>query len=511
MADPSTRAPVQPRRGGPAALRDWFFIAPALLVGAALRLWLARSNAGLTMDSPLYVHMADWLTHGGREIGPAHHGYSMLVAVAGRMVPGRELPGRLVSYLAGLALIPLIYFLARPRVPPIWAACAAGLVALHPLLAVYSGPIMTETTFLAILFAGLILIDRRRFFSSGVWLGLGYVVRPEALVVATGAAALGRGGRRGALLVLAGFALIAAPYVGYLSWERAEFTLSPKVALVRPPDRRTRDAEWRVGDAARPTPEPHRSLAERIAWAAPGATSRYLPRLVAHLERLLQVWPWPLMALSVFGFVLHRGSESVTLLPLLVLPLLAVGADLRFSMLFVPALAISAAVAGAWCAARRAPLGRALAGAMVLVMVAGLAGSWTGPPGRHALAFNDGPMAEMRAAGEWLRQHGRPGATVMDRKAYVPFYAGMRHVQLPDDDYDTIIEYARSTGVDYLVLEEYVVERIRPQLLPLIADARFRADERRLRTVHQVRGGPHTGVAIMEVERGSDVTSPVPP
>jgi hypothetical protein len=32
---------------------------------------------------------------------------------------------------------------------------------------------MTETTFLAILFAGLLMVDRRRLFSGGVWLGLG--------------------------------------------------------------------------------------------------------------------------------------------------------------------------------------------------------------------------------------------------------------------------------------------------------------------------------------------------
>ena len=33
----------------------------ALVSGVALRLWLATRNAGLTMDSPLYVHMAEAL------------------------------------------------------------------------------------------------------------------------------------------------------------------------------------------------------------------------------------------------------------------------------------------------------------------------------------------------------------------------------------------------------------------------------------------------------------------
>src|SRR5262249_32777200 len=213
----------------------------------------------------------------------------------------------------------------------------------------------------------------------------------------------------------------------------------------------------------------------------------------------LEAWPWPLMALSLLGLVVRRGPEAGTLLHLFVLPLLAVLPDIRFAMLFVPALAVCAAAGAAWCAAawsrtrgseHRPRFG--IAGAVMAsgLAIAGLAWSWSGLPGRRALRFDDGPMAQMREAGEWLRENGRPGATVMDRKAYVPFFAGMRHVQLPDDDYETIIEYARTSGVDYMVIEEYVAEGLRRQMLPLISDARFRAQEHRLRTIYRVRGGP---------------------
>jgi len=89
----------------------------------------------------------------------------------------------------------------------------------------------------------------------------------------------------------------------------------------------------------------------------------------------------------------------------------------------------------------------------------------------------------------------------MDRKAYVPFYAQMRHVQLGDDDYDTIVEHARRSGVDYLVAEEFVVQLYRPQLLPLVSDPAFRDGEKRLRVIYAERGVPGTGVAIFEVVR----------
>jgi len=220
------------------------------------------------------------------------------------------------------------------------------------------------------------------------------------------------------------------------------------------------------------------------------------------LARLLECWPWPLLALSVVGLLPRPGPVAAPLLQLLVLPALAVGPDLRFALLFLPSLAVLAANGAARLAAR-VPRAPRLAAAMASgIALAGCVWAWGGPAARPALHFDDGPMAQMRQAGDWLRANGRPGATVMDRKAYVPFYAHMRHVQLPDDDYDTILEYARTSGADYLVLEEFVVETMRPQLRPLLADAGFRARERRLRPVFHVRDGPYTGVAVMEVVRG---------
>lgn len=479
-----------------------------LAVGAALRLWLAARNAGLTMDSPLYVHMAEALARGEAVPGPAHHGYPALVALAGLVLPGRELPGRAVSLFAGLALLLFVHRVAR-RVVPAWAAAmAAGLLAVHPLLAVYSGPIMTETTYLAVLFAGLLALERGRPLAGGIGLGLAYVVRPEALVTAAGAFALSRGGVRVLRRTLLGFALIGLPYVALLSWVHGTFMISPKIVLVRPPVEERAAAEWRVHDAVRPVSEPERSLLERLRWAAPGIVARYLPNLAAHFGRLIECWPWPLLLLSVVGLLPRPGPVAAPLLQLLVLPLLAVPPDHRFALLFLPSLAVLAATGAARLVGLASRAHGLSVAAATAVAAMGALWAWSGPARRPALHFDDGPMTQMRQAGEWLRANGRPGATVMDRKAYVAFYAGMRHAQLPDDDYDTILEYARASGAEYVVLEEFVVETLRPQLRPLLADAGFRAREQRLRTVFHVRGEPRTGVAVMEVVREPGAAPP---
>jgi len=493
---------MSPSRTRPPWYIDTLVVTVTVCVAALLRWWIAARNAGLTMDSPLYVRMAEALRGGEKAIGPAHHGYSILMVALGWLVPGRELPGRSLSFIAGLTLIPIVYLLARRAVSRPWAAAAGALVALHPLLAAYAGAIMTESTFLAIATTALLLLERGQRMAGGATLGLAYTVRPEALVIAPAAALFARGGIRGSVRVLAGFALIAAPYVGYLSWEHREPTLSPKTVLVRPPFEHRHEAEWRVGDRV----EPKRSLIERVRWAGPVIARRYLPTLADHAGRVLEVWPLPLMALSAVGLATRLGPLAGALAPLLVLPLLAVAAEVRFSQLFVPALATYAAIGAAWLATRWPARTRAVAVGAAVLMAAGLTLAWRGRPGRIADIFDDGPMAEMRAAGEWLRANGRPGATVMDRKAYVPFFAGMHHVQLPDDDYDTVVAFAQRTGVDYLVLEEFVVERMRPQFLPLTSDSVFRANERRLRFIWGISGGPLSGVAVLEVARDTSST-----
>jgi len=90
---------------------------------------------------------------------------------------------------------------------------------------------------------------------------------------------------------------------------------------------------------------------------------------------------------------------------------------------------------------------------------------------------------------------------VMDRKPYIPFFAGMPQALMPDDDYDALVDYAVRRGADYLVVEEYVMWTIRKQFIPLMTDPAFRARERRLRMIYFGREGPRTGIAIFEVTR----------
>ncbi|MFM7232771.1 MAG: hypothetical protein ACKO3S_12420 [bacterium] len=492
MARPAP-APTAPRRATLAELAVW--VVP-LVVALGVRLGMATGTSGLTMDSPLYVRMAEAFASGRHEPSPAHHGYPLLVALASAVLPGREWPGRVVSLVASLAVVVLVTALTRRRAGSL-AGWVAGLaVALQPLLAVYGVAIMTESTFLALALAGVLALERGSARAGGAWLGAAWWVRPEAAVIAPLAVLLSPLSRRARVWALAAALLVALPYAGVLRATQGFWSLTPKTALVRAPFADARAAEWRLADST--------AFADSVGVGARlardgGAIVRAWPaRFTAQAQRVAEAWPLPLLLLSLLGLARANGRGpwlAFAALPF-VYPLLAAPAELRFAMMALPALVVPMAVAAAesW---RQRGVWRWSASAG---LVAGAALLATGPAQRLATQFDDGPMASLRGAGAWLEANSAPDAVIMDRKSYVPFFAHRRHVQLPDEPLDTLLDHAVTSGATHLVVEEYVTHSLRPQLAPLL-DARILASEPRVRLGFATRPEPGEGVVVLEVVR----------
>lgn len=476
---------------------EWaLFVLLALALG--LRLVLLAADSGLTMDSALYVRMADWLRAGHREASPAHHGYPLLIALCSLALPGRELPGRLVSLAASLVVVSCVWVLARRRAGT-WAAAAATLpVALHPLLAVYGVAIMTESTFLAMVMGGIVLLDGARTRAGAALLGAAWWVRPEAAVIAPLALLCTRGTWRARATALLVTACVALPYTVVLRAEQGYWSLTPKTALVRAPFASGRAAEWRLGD--RSAFADTVGIGERLTRDGGAIVRGYPAGLAAQGRALLGAWPLGLLLVSLLGLAMAAGRGPwLALLALpFVYPLLSAPADLRFAQLVLPALAVPLAPALARALEGGAVRWRAACVSAWLALSLGLL-AW-GPSGRRARDFDDGPMAALRGAGAWLAAHTRDDAVIMDRKSYVPFFAGRRHVQLPDEPLDVLLDYARTSGATHIVVEEYVVAALRPQLAPLL-DQRAMASEPRVRLVFALRPAPGDGVAVLEVVR----------
>ncbi len=77
---------------------------------------------------------------------------------------------------------------------------------------------------------------------------------------------------------------------------------------------------------------------------------------------------------------------------------------------------------------------------------------------------------EYKIMGLWMKENieNITNKLIMLRKAGVAFYAGSRWKGIYYGDYQGLIEYARSDHVDYLIIDEFTIPRLRPQFTFLL-------------------------------------------
>ncbi len=79
---------------------------------------------------------------------------------------------------------------------------------------------------------------------------------------------------------------------------------------------------------------------------------------------------------------------------------------------------------------------------------------------------------EYKVMGEWMKENldDIENKTVMSRKLAVPFYAGAIYQPVYYGEYPGLIEYARSRKADYLVIDDWIIPKARPQLAFLLEE-----------------------------------------
>jgi 4-amino-4-deoxy-L-arabinose transferase-like glycosyltransferase len=226
-------------------------------VALLLRLaWMLLGTQVIENEGAEYARIASNLLHGAGYVGilggrqilfpPL---YPFLIAGVSFVVRNVELAGRLISILFGSLLVIPVFFIAK-RLFSIRAAYLCGfLIALHPLLISLSASVYVESTYLTLLFAGLCCgmnaLDRQQLrpaFLSGLFLGLAYLTRPEALayvlLIATfffvavrlRASAISLSLNQAAVMLLTS-AIFIVPYATYLSIRSGVFRIEGKTEL----------------------------------------------------------------------------------------------------------------------------------------------------------------------------------------------------------------------------------------------------------------------------------------
>ena len=507
---PSAPGLIHPFRehGGEADARE--ALRPLLMIvviGAALRLGVMAFGTGaVDTEGAEYARIAENLVAGRGYRGIVTPGvelmfpplYPLLIAALSFVTRDFELAARLVCVLFG-SLLPVAMFLLAStmysRRTSLWIA-AVG--ALHPLLISISAWTYSECSYMTVVLLGLYLTIRcmqgagtAHFVFAGIVLACAYLIRPEGFILPFLAAVFVTATRWRTMavtvprvaLLLATFAVIATPYIAFVSRHTGQLRFEGKTPINFEMARRVLAGEDYLdviyglgpnlveqGVYMRPNEEVIRTATmsfadlRRIVWRA--RTNFTL--LIQMLSRAPFGSPLLLILalLGLFARPWPRGTRAAHLLVITVLAVTAASLltnifaeNSRYFWIYVPILLMwavtGAAYLGQWVTATL-DAGRARTGTTQRMGVAVGIACVVAMLSVSALTVDD-PIGGRQSrptkeAGLWLRGLGTARATVMDTQTNLAFHAGADFVYVPNVSADQILAYADAKHVDFIVV-----------------------------------------------------------
>ena len=488
-----------------------------LLSALILRLlWMTLLTGTIDQEGGNYARIAENLLAGQGYVGLATEGtdlmfpplFPLMIAAVSLLTQQSEIAGRLISVAMGTLLVLPVFLITSYVYNRSVAYVAATLTALHPLLVGFSATVYCETTYLTLVMTAVYCClrcqDSRRvpaFFLAGLFFGLAYLVRPEAILYPFLAVALilGRIGftkrdelRAAALcsaLLLAVFVAVATPYIAWLSAQTGQFRLEGKGIVNYAIGERVfsgtdiDEAMYGIDTDLNETgiwmqsnrsvlDSSERPLSTVLTLAAVQATHNF-PEVIKIIVAGFYIGSPILFALCAFGLVRTKWTKAsvtshlmIAIVPAVATLVLATVDWLfaRYLLTFVPAMLVPAAKGleqvSASIAARMAGRSNVQSNFRTQMAIKGVIGcmllgtALLGTFGVSQLRGFDFRYQYVRDAAEWLERYQPGPKTIMDTSNTVPYHAGGSYVHFPHADPETTLRYIAKKEVDFLVLRE---------------------------------------------------------
>jgi hypothetical protein len=490
------------------AIRTYGLLSLILLLAFSLRLfWMIEKTPVISFEAE-YVRVAENLragnglmsSYGGPETMYAPL-YSLLIAGVSLVAGNAELAAHLVSLFFGTFLVVPVFFITL-RVYGLRAAyLSAILLAVHPLLVARAGSIYSEAVYPTLLTAALYWATPGIAYPAGFFFGLAYLTRPEAFAYpvffalalfvmalftrrspATAVVAPG--------LVLAGFVLVASPYVLFLHSHTGNWRLEGKWNINYTSGSRLHsglnDSEALYGidesqQEAGPLLDP-----ERFANYTPYSHSwrdklRYMllatkqNREAAYGTFLSPQLGEPivliLIAVGLFRHVwspqrlVHETVLGVMVSSILILLLTGAHVEFRYAdasvPLTMPWVAKGLEELGDWARSLADGLSSMLApyatligtASQVAICIPMLVLSYLGTRSLSEFTIEQADHLGIKQAGLWLRNQKPEAKRVAAMNSVVPYYSSSTLVQFPYARPAQALRYFDSRNVDFIVLE----------------------------------------------------------
>jgi hypothetical protein len=414
----------------------------------------------------------------------------------------------------GSLLVVPVFLIAKHVSERRVAYVAAILVAIHPLLVRFSVTTYSETTYVTLLVTAMYWTLRafrsgtsRSYAAAGIFFGLAYLTRPEAVGALALAFAIGvvyqfaarprRVGldRLSPLLMPMAFVVLAAPYVVWLHSQTGKWRLEGKSALNYTASREitagvpTYEALFGVDDNLTETgvfiqsnksaAESSRLVPREVVRFLLAKRSEVLPFLRQTVTNAAMIGSPPLFILVVLGlFRKPWDRELAADQSFLVLSLLLAASALffifylapRFVIAFIPIMLIWAS-AGVWSVAEwfeasvrliagniprsSIRLGAALTLAAVIPLVA-----LTAQGDYWDIQLFGADSRPIRVAADWLNRYasGSNGSkTIIDTSSSLAFYTDSTYVPYPYASSQVALRFLDKRHIRFVVLKEDVL------------------------------------------------------
>ncbi|MEP6704345.1 MAG: glycosyltransferase family 39 protein, partial [Acidobacteriota bacterium] len=478
-----------------------------------LRLALTGTQSVINFDGTYYATLGRKLIAGDISGGISAYWsplYPFLTGIASLFTSDLEFAGRLVSVLAGSLLIIPGYILIREFYGSAAAVLGTIVLVIHPSLLVSSVWVMTEATYIVI-FTSMVVCGWRAvsagepkyYFATGLFLGLAYLTKPESiafvglfLVLAVGMKFLLPGIAlrsvvMGGVLLAFGFSIFFLPYFIHLHQKTGHWTISQKISRNVPSMgaekgflRLTDDGSTTMRDRLINDVYDTEQLARKPAAVEQTATtpktwssriselvSRSLGNLILQArEHEPLILPRSFLLFVILGFVcaprnVTSVAREIYLLAIVACTILGYAAtvvEARYSFALIPIvfgwtsrgiLDFVRLVKQFWPRFDQADKRlreKVLAGTILLLLIFFLVPLF---PELFELGNISSTRLEEKQAGLWIKEHGKADrpVTVMSSSPIVAFYAGANHIHVPDEEFPTVLEYAKRKNVEYLV------------------------------------------------------------
>ena len=453
-----------------------------LLIGITfgLRLYAVLMAQGIAFDSAGYGFWARDFLKGHFIKGlsaPAPPLYPFLISLFSLDTAHVEIAGRLLSLFFGTFTIIPLFYLVKGAVGQKEAIVSALFYSFHPYLVTYSGMLLTEATYWGLLilsvyffWTGLKREKVWRVMISGVFLGLAYLTRPEGIgyilvylvwIIVDGG--LNKkwfkkffliGG-----LILTVF-IFVIPYVIYIHQETGQWLISKKAAISQNEflKRSVGEDDSSIGiDQNKPV-----GGDSKILWITHNII-QFLPLVTYHY---LKAYHFSLWLFLFFGLIRVRQkgiAYELFLASLVLFHLFSLSTFLPSTIRFsIPVIPLSLFWAGTGILEIKRYLERIKISDpekviflfVLFVILIQLPQSLT--PER---SFRAG----QQKVGLWLKQNTPPDAIIMSNSPQETFYADREFMMLPfgistpgnpGKSYNEIINYAKTKGVRYILVNK---------------------------------------------------------